>query len=54
MGETKKILVALQPVVLEVPEEATEDEIRDRLDDLFGPDAAAQWSSWKHVDEWRN
>lgn len=56
MSATKKILVTLSTFEIEVPEEATDDEISETLDELFHPDAAApvKWDSWKHADEWRN
>lgn len=52
MGATKKILVTMKVVEIEVPEEATTPEIHEILDAEFGPDR--RWSTWTYEEDWRN
>lgn len=48
----KKIIVAVEPVELEVPEGWDDEQIRTFLDN--NSLTAERWQSWKHEDEWRN
>lgn len=45
-----KILVTLEPVEVEVPEDATPEEIQELLDKRH----PGEWKNWKFEDEWRN
>ncbi len=50
---TTKILVTVKPVVLEVDDDASEEQINAFLDE-YAKYANTEWQSWKYTEEWRN
>lgn len=47
--EKKRVIVTMKPVIIEVPEDWTDEQISAALDQ-GSPDL---WSDWKYEDSWR-
>ncbi len=54
MADTKKILVTLSVVEIEVPEDATDEQIEGIIEETYNHDSIAPWSTWTYADSWRN
>jgi hypothetical protein len=47
--ELKRVIVTMKPVVIEVPEEWTDEQISAALDE----GSPGLWSSWTYEESWR-
>lgn len=55
MGATKKILVTIKTVEIEVPEDWTDEQVTQWLvESEYHHDSIAPFESWKYGEDWRN
>lgn len=53
MATTKRIELILEPLVIDVPEDATDQEIDEAIREAT-TEQNIDWKRWQYVDAWRN